>query len=62
MNSNQTARPARRQHRQGALERIGEYLEQDTAASNEEFIRRMRQSYFADVDALQKTGQVKLPE
>lgn len=29
--------------------------------SNAERIRAMRQAYFADVDALQKTGTVKLP-
>ena len=34
----------------------------ENRSSNAERIRAMRQAYFADVDALQKTGTVKLPK
>jgi hypothetical protein len=33
----------------------------DSNVSNAEKIQQLRQTYFADVDALQKSGQVKLP-
>jgi hypothetical protein len=64
MNSNRiaSARSARNKRRESALARIEEFLKQDTEASNAEFIRLMRQSYFGDGDALQETGLVKLPQ
>ena len=34
----------------------------ESGVSNEEKIRLMRQTYFADVDALEKSGNVRLPE
>ena len=45
-----------------ALEKIGEFLTKEQGGSNAEFIRRMRAAYFADVDALQKSGRVVLPK
>lgn len=56
------ASPMRRQRRQSPLERIGEFLERDNGGSNAEIIRLMRLTYFADVDALEKSGIVKLPQ
>jgi len=37
-------------------------VEPENLCSNSERIRAMREAYFADVDALAKTGAVKLPE
>lgn len=37
-------------------------VEPEDPSSNAERIRAMRQAYFADVDALQRSGAVKLPE
>jgi hypothetical protein len=48
--------------RKNALERIEEFLEGEQGRSNAELIRRLRAAYFADVDALQKSGAVKIPE
>jgi hypothetical protein len=64
MNSHRiiSARSRRSTRRQSALERSGEFLERDTEASQAEMLRLMRQTYFADVDELEKSGQVKLPE
>jgi tetrahydromethanopterin S-methyltransferase subunit G len=50
--------PAYRQ----AFQRLDESLEQNSGFSNAEKIRLMRQAMFADVDALQKSGRVKLPK
>ena len=45
-----------------AFRRLDESLEQTTQSDNSEKIRLMRQAYFADVDALQKSGKIKLPK
>jgi len=50
-----------RNRRRNAVERMDEALERNTESSNVEWIRRMRLAYFADVDALQKSGTVKIP-
>jgi len=50
--------PAYRQ----AFERLDEALEENTPWNNYEKIRLMRQAAFADVDALGKSGAIKLPE
>jgi len=50
--------PAYRQ----AFQRLDEALEKNSKFSNAEKIRRMRAEYFADVDALQKSGRVILPK
>jgi tetrahydromethanopterin S-methyltransferase subunit G len=49
--------PAYRQ----AFQRLDESLEQNSGFSNAEKIRLMRQALFADVDALEKSGTVKIP-
>lgn len=51
-----------RARRQTPLERIGAFLDQHNEESNAALLRRMRESYFADVDALEKSGAVKLPK
>ena len=50
--------PAYRQ----AFERLDVALEENTPFDNTEKIRLMRQAYFADVDALEKSGTVKILE
>src|SRR5688572_17102604 len=52
----------KREPRQSLLERIEAFLDQHNEQSNVELIRQMRQSYFADVDALEKSGAVKIPK
>ena len=42
-----------------AFERLDEALEENTQSDNTEKIRRMRQAYFASVDALQKPAGSK---
>jgi hypothetical protein len=42
--------------------RIEEVAERDGRYSNAAIIRRMRESFFADVDALAKSGTVRIPE
>jgi hypothetical protein len=54
----QPQNPAYRQ----AFERLDEALEENTPFDNTEKIRLMRQAAFADVDALQKSGRIKIPE
>jgi hypothetical protein len=49
--------PAYRQ----AFERLDAALEENTPFDNTEKIRLMRQAYFASVDALEKSGTIKLP-
>jgi hypothetical protein len=51
-----------RQQRLNSIQRMDEALERNTEHSNAVFIRQMRQAYFADVDALQKSGTVKIPK
>jgi len=50
--------PAYRQ----AFERLDAALEENTPSDNSEKIRLMRAAHFADVDAYQKSGQLKLPK
>jgi len=50
--------PAYRQ----AFQRLDESLEKNLGFSNAEKIRLMRKAMFADVDALEKSGTVKLPD
>jgi len=50
--------PAYRQ----AFLRLDESLEQNSGFSNAEKIRLMRRATFADVDALEKSGRVKIPQ
>ena len=57
-----SARSPRRQRPLSALERIEVFLDQDSEGSNAELIRRMRRAMFADVDELEASGEVKLPE
>ena len=57
-----SARSHRRQRPLSALERIEVFLDQDSEGSNAELIRRMRRAMFADVDELEASGEVKLPE
>ena len=45
-----------------AFERLDLALEENTPSDNYEKIRLMRLAYFADVDALEKSGTLKLPE
>jgi hypothetical protein len=42
--------------------RLDEAAEREGHYSNAERIRRMREAMFADVDALQKSGRIKLPK
>ena len=49
--------PAYRQ----AFQRLDESLERNSSFSNAEKIRLMRKAMFADVDALQKSGRIKIP-
>ena len=64
MNRNRTrsARSAQRQRPQSALERIDAFLEQNNEGSNAEMIRMLRKVMFNDVDELEASGEVKLPE
>jgi hypothetical protein len=45
-----------------AFERLDAALEENTKLDNTEMIRRMRAAYFADVDALEKSGTVVIPK
>ena len=45
-----------------AFERLDAALEENTPCDNREKIRLMREAYFADVDALQASGKLVLPE
>jgi hypothetical protein len=64
MNRNRTrsARSAQRQRPQSALERIDDFLERTNEGSNAELIRMLRKAMFADVDELEASGEIKLPE
>jgi hypothetical protein len=44
------------------LERIDAFLERNNEGSNAELIRQLRKAMFADVDALEASGTVKLPK
>ena len=45
-----------------AFERLDAALEENTPSDNSEKIRLMREAYFADVDALEKSGTVVIPK
>jgi hypothetical protein len=62
MNNQVSTRHLRRDGRRDALQRLDEKLERSTTSSNSEIIRRLRQTMFADVDELEKSGKVILPE
>ena len=57
-----SARILRRDGRRNALQRLDEFLERTTSSPNEEIIKRLRKTMFADVDELESSGQVILPE
>jgi hypothetical protein len=59
---NRSARPGHRRLRQSALERIDAFLQRSNEGSNAELIRRLRDAMFTDVDDLEASGEVKLPE
>jgi len=61
-NRNRSARPHRSQRPQSALERIDAFLERNNEGSNAELIRLLRKAMFADVEELEASGGVKLPE
>lgn len=64
MNRNRTvARPVIRNsaYRQ-AFERLDEVLEENTQTDNRETIRLMRMAMFGDVDKLQESGAVVIPQ
>ena len=61
-NRNRSARPGHRQRPQSALQRIDAFLERTSEGSNAELIRRLRETMFGDVDELEASGEVKLPE
>jgi tetrahydromethanopterin S-methyltransferase subunit G len=50
--------PAYRQ----AFQRLDESLERNSDFSNAERIRLMRRTMFADVDELEKSGEIKIPK
>ena len=45
-----------------AFELLDAALEENSPSDNYEKIRRMRLAYFADVDAFEKSGELKLPK
>jgi tetrahydromethanopterin S-methyltransferase subunit G len=45
-----------------ALQRLDESLEKNSGFSNAEVIKLLRQTAFADVDELEKSGTLKIPE
>lgn len=48
--------------RMSPLDRLAEAFVRERDDSNWERIRQMREAYFADVVALQKSGTLKIPE
>ena len=61
-NRNNSARPGQRRRPQSALERIDAFLERNSEGSNAELIQRLRKAMFDDVDELEASGEVKLPQ
>jgi hypothetical protein len=45
-----------------AFQRLDESLEKNSGSSNAEVIKLLRQTAFADVDELEESGTLKLPE
>ena len=59
----QTFQGQRRQTSYDRLsKRLDEVADREGHYSNAEIIRRMREHFFADVEALAKSGAVKIPE
>lgn len=44
------------------MQKIDAFLEREQGGSNAEMIRRMGAAYFADVDALEKSGELIFPK
>ena len=63
---NHTRRSSQRQRPQTPYDRLSKRIEaaaeREGHYSNAAIIRRMRASFFADVEALAKSGTVKIPE
>ena len=64
MNGNRigSARSAQRDVCERLSKRLDDLAARDGFRYNTEKIARLRKAYFADVDALQKSGAIKLPE
>ena len=56
------ARSVQTEGRKSPLERLAESFALERDDSNWERIRLMREAYFADVEALHKSGTVKIPK
>lgn len=59
---NRSARPGHRRRPPTALERIDASLERNSEGSNAEMIRILRKAMFDDVDELEASSEVKLPQ
>ena len=57
-----SARSPHRQCPQTPLERIDAFLARNNEGSNAELIRMLRKAMFDDVDELEASGKVKLPD
>jgi hypothetical protein len=57
-----TSRALRRDGCWNALQKLDAAVERNTGGSSAEVMRQMRQAYFADVDELERAGEIKLPE
>lgn len=57
-----SARPGQRKRPKTALERIDALLERNNEGSNAEMIRILRKAMFDDVDELEASSEVKLPQ
>jgi len=64
MNGNRigSARSAQRDVCERLSKQLDDLAARDGIRYNTEKIARLRKAYFADVDALQKSGAIKLPE
>ena len=64
MNGNRfdSARSAQRDVCERLSKRLDDLAARDGIRDNREIIARLRKAFFADVDALQKSGAIKLPE
>jgi hypothetical protein len=64
MNGNRigSARSAQRDVCERLSKRLDDWAARHGMRDNREKIARMRKAFFADVDALQRSGAVKLPE
>ena len=57
-----TQSPQRQTPYERLSKRIDEAAEREGYYSNADIIRRLREHMFADVDALEKSGAVKIPQ